>query len=338
MVQIIEGPPSRTGMIGEILGSALGSGLGNLYGTYAANKSLEKVLNDKSLESATPMQRMTALQRALGPHGKRGQSLLAQRLQMEMAANKAEEATQVKKQSQAERSALSKHLRGEDLTPQEWGSLSPKSLLELNKQKEPSRIPGDQFSAGYKALLAGDDDAFMRVIADPSTPLSVKKQLTGLREKESVRKSVGDRELRARQSLIRNSYKQAIEAERKKISKDIYPRQDPNEVAKINSRIKKLELLQNVDLKELTKSPDAYTKLHLWNNLDPEFLPEEEDEFEGEELLASGEQQETNDPEVAERITFLNESFPPSGFKGKRKKDKSGRIYFSDGITWSLEQ
>jgi hypothetical protein len=70
-------------VIGQILGESIGSGLGNFMGMYQANKSLQKVLNDPSLKNAPLEQKHSALQKALSPHGKRGESLLAQTLQME---------------------------------------------------------------------------------------------------------------------------------------------------------------------------------------------------------------------------------------------------------------
>jgi hypothetical protein len=83
MVQFVTGYPSRSSAIGEILGQSLGEGLGNFVGMYQANKSLQKVLNDPSLKNAPLEQKHTALQKALSPHGKRGERLLAQTLEME---------------------------------------------------------------------------------------------------------------------------------------------------------------------------------------------------------------------------------------------------------------
>ncbi|HUC95509.1 MAG TPA: hypothetical protein VMR76_00945 [Candidatus Saccharimonadia bacterium] len=139
---------------------------------------------------------------------------------------------------------------------------------------------GEQYSKGYNAILEGDNDSLKNILEDPKTPLTVKKQLTDLKSKHETRKSVESRELRNRQALVQRSYKQAIEAEKKKITKEVYPRQPKAEIDRIAKNIKKLEALQRNDLKRLVRSPDSYTTLSLWNAVDPNYLPEEENELE----------------------------------------------------------
>ena len=153
-----------------------------------------------------------------------------------------------------------------------------KNLLGSLQQPKASReetVAGKQFSTGYKAIQEGDSDTLRDVLESPDTPLSVKQKLTDLRDKFETRKGVQSRELRGRQSLVQKSYKQAINAERDKL-KDIYNLPSKEERARINKRIKTLEAHQHHDLKKLTKDPEAYTKLLLWNTVDDEFLPEEE--------------------------------------------------------------
>lgn len=109
MVQFVTGYPSRSSAIGQILGESLGEGLGNFVGIYQANKSLQKVLNDPSLKNAPLEQKHSALQKALSPHGKRGERILAQTLEMEDRQIKEKEKTEAlrikAKESQAKSSA-----------------------------------------------------------------------------------------------------------------------------------------------------------------------------------------------------------------------------------------
>ncbi len=82
MVQVINtGNPQ--GKIAEMLGLSLGQGLGNGINTYYANKALEDVINDKSLEDKPMSEKMGKLQSALSPYGEKGQEIFQQRMQIE---------------------------------------------------------------------------------------------------------------------------------------------------------------------------------------------------------------------------------------------------------------
>lgn len=155
-------------------------------------------------------------------------------------------------------------------------TLAHNILGSLNKQGQASgeNVAGRQFSTGYNAIIEGDNDTLKNVLEDPQTPLAVKQKLTAIRDKQDTRKSVQDRELRGRQSLVQKSYKQAISNEREKL-KTAYSN---NEISGINKNIKKLEALQNHDMRRLAKNPDSYTTLSLWNAVDSDFLPEDEEE------------------------------------------------------------
>jgi hypothetical protein len=152
MVQVITGYPSQSSAIGQILGESLGEGLGNMLGVHMANKSLQKVLDDPTLKDAPIESRLSALQKALSPHGKRGQNLLAQMMQLEQVSEQQKEKRQAQaqqqaaqQQTQAQQSAdsivMTKLLSGEKPTPQEWAAASPKTQLEaLKLQNKP--LPG----------------------------------------------------------------------------------------------------------------------------------------------------------------------------------------------------
>ena len=99
MVGVIAELNSRSGKLGDLLGSALGKGLSNFTNNYYANKDLEKVLNDKSLEGAPSAKKLSALERALAPHGEVGKNLFQNRLLIE------QQEQQEKKLKQQEREA-----------------------------------------------------------------------------------------------------------------------------------------------------------------------------------------------------------------------------------------
>lgn len=138
-------------------------------------------------------------------------------------------------------------------------------------------LAGQQFTKGYSALQEGDESTFRDVLSDPETPSIVRNKLVALQNQLEVRKDVKSREVRARQSLVQRSYKQAIDREQK-----MYETASLKERPSIKKNIKKLEALQRADLKRLAKNPDIYPSLSIWNAVDPDFLPEEMEEEEGE--------------------------------------------------------
>lgn len=152
------------------------------------------------------------------------------------------------------------------------------SLQKPGKARDED-IAGRQFSLGYNAIQEGDNDALKDVLEDPATSLSVKNKLTTLRDKAETRKGMQARELRQRQSMVQNAYKQAIANERAKIQKPGgYPRQKKEEIDKIAKNIKQLETSHKVDLHRLAKDPDSYSRLKIWDNDASRYLPEEIEE------------------------------------------------------------
>ena len=91
-----------------VLGEALGMGLGEFTGQYLANKSLDEVLNDPSLKDAPMSERAGKLESAMRGYGKRGESILQKRLQIEQQA----EQEKVQK-------VLAKYNKGAELTEEE---------------------------------------------------------------------------------------------------------------------------------------------------------------------------------------------------------------------------
>lgn len=105
MIRRGESPKNKlTGVLGE----ALGMGLGEFTGQYLANKSLDEVLNDPSLKDAPMSERAGKLESAMRGYGKRGESILQKRLQIE------QQAEQEKVQG-----VLAKYNKGAELTKEE---------------------------------------------------------------------------------------------------------------------------------------------------------------------------------------------------------------------------
>lgn len=141
MVQVIEtGNPQ--GKLSEMLGMSLGQGLGNGLNTFFANRSLESVLKDKSLESAPLSKKMEALRSALSPYGEKGQELLQQRMQIDQ-----------QEMQEAEKDVLGRVVSGEKVSPKDLSKLNPENqlkVLELQKKREAGRSVYDSLiKAGY---------------------------------------------------------------------------------------------------------------------------------------------------------------------------------------------
>lgn len=164
----------------------------------------------------------------------------------------------------AQNPTLAPHL-GAQLSRVQAHEESFKDRLLKNQQLQEA---GSKYAQGYDAIVNNDTEELNKILHDPETSFPVKKQLTDLRDKYETRKGVQARELRSRQTLVQKSYKQAIDAQRK-----LLERARPKEKPAIEKEIKRLDALQKHDLKKLTKNPDFYSSLALWNNVEPDFLP-----------------------------------------------------------------
>lgn len=362
MVQIIPANPrkSKGQMWGEALGNALNVGL-QAYGQHQKQKQFQQAL--QNIEGAYSNPELNEQQRLIQAYQQlsgAGHPELAQQLggQLSRLGGQQESFRNKIMGQQQEQNRLAQSFQNiqnlysdPNLSEEQkvfgvYQELSQNPTLAHNllgslqkpAKVESENLAADAYSRGYESLTEGDEEGFREIIRSPDTPLSVRNKLIDLQNKFNVRKDVRNREIRARQNMVQKSYKQAIDSEKEKL-KDIYtPRE---ERPKINKRIKKLEALQKADMKRLTKDPNVYTNLHLWNFVDPEFLPEDEEEMEGLDLLANDgmkEEESQESPEIQQRVEFLNSKFPPQQFKGKKKQDKSGRIYESDGRIWRLVQ
>ncbi len=141
MVQVIKtGNPQ--GKLAEQLGMSLGQGLGSGLNTYFANRSLDSVMKDKSLESASPSRRLEAVRAALSPYGEKGQEIFQQRMMLEQ---------QEKDQEQQE--VLGKVVSGEKVSAKQMSKLTPQNQLkvfEIEKKRQVGKSVYDSLvKAGY---------------------------------------------------------------------------------------------------------------------------------------------------------------------------------------------
>lgn len=152
---------------------------------------------------------------------------------------------------------------------------------ELKKREQANEeVAGEQFARGYDAILTGDSDTLQDVLRDPKTPFKVKSRLTELKDRQQVRKSVADREIRARQTMVQKAYQQQIS----NLNNQLKGYVSVDEKKKIREQISKLEALQKSDLNKLTKDPTLYPKLKIWQTDAAEFLEEEEVEEANEDI------------------------------------------------------
>ena len=148
MVQHLGSLRNHKGELADSLGMSLGKGLGNALNTHFANRSLQSVLQDKSLENAPPSVRIQRLNEALSPYGEKGQEVLQQAIQTQQL--QAQEA-QVKKNEALQKrkgAAIGKVSRGENLTDDDWSLFTPQEIESLNK--------------AYKAKNGGEEFAKIR--------------------------------------------------------------------------------------------------------------------------------------------------------------------------------
>lgn len=327
MVQFHRMGPSRKELMKESLGRSIGQGLSTFINNYFAGKALDDVINNKEFENAPMSERSSRLERALRPYGQYGANMLQNRIGIEQQLAQ-----------EREQRALAKFAQGGKLSEAERLSLSiptQQKLMQFEQQREQNvrkltldKLASDSFSKGYKAILDGNLDDLKTVIEDPQVPLQIKTQLAQIQNQFSNRKDVKAREQRSRQSFVQNAYSKAIGAERGKIGKMGGLRKE--EVAEINQRIKELEGARQKDMQRILKNPESYPDLSIWGNTASEFLPHDEEDVQEEEAQES--------PEIQQRVEFLNSKFPPKEFQGKKKQDKSGRVYQSDGKVWQLVQ
>ena len=149
MVQIFPEKKNHQGQLAEHLGMSLGQGIGNGLNTFFANRSLESVMKDKSLEGAPQSKKLEALRSALSPYGEKGQEIFQQRLQIDQQErNEAEMA-----KNEAQQEVLSRVVTGEKVPAKDLKKLTPENqlkVLDLQKRRESGKSVLDSLiKAGY---------------------------------------------------------------------------------------------------------------------------------------------------------------------------------------------
>lgn len=297
MVQIIPAAePKRTFLqslglgIGQGLERGLGS-LGDLYIERQKEKRLSEALGDiqgvYGNENLSEQQKLLEAYKRLGGFPNVAQQLGNQLSRLGLQQNK--DLLNQNKQQQLNDAVADiqnvyndPNLSDEEKTFYAFQKLNQNPTLAkhlTDAMQKPNKIKNEavanrQFSLGYDAITNNDRDALRDVLDDPNTPLSVKTKLSDLWEKRSIRKDVSARELRARQNLVARSYQQAINTEQSRLKGYL----SPSERKEVKEKISRLQKSMKQDLRQLTKNPEDYMNLSIWN--DPEFLPEKENEYE----------------------------------------------------------
>lgn len=141
MVQVIK-TENPQGKLSEMLGMSLGQGIGNGLNTYFANRSLDSVMKDKSLDKAPQSKKLEALRSALSPYGEKGQEIFQQRMQIEQ-----------QEINEAQQDVLGRVVSGEKVSPKQLSKLSPENqlkVMELQKKREAGKSVLDSLiKAGY---------------------------------------------------------------------------------------------------------------------------------------------------------------------------------------------
>jgi hypothetical protein len=148
MVQVIK-TENPQGKLSEMLGMSLGQGIGNGLNTFFANRSLESVLQDKSLDGASQSKKMEALRSALSPYGEKGQEIFQQRMMIDQQERNETEMAK----NEAQQEVLSRVVSGEKVAPKDLKKLTPENqlkVMDLQKRREAGKSVLDSLiKAGY---------------------------------------------------------------------------------------------------------------------------------------------------------------------------------------------
>lgn len=144
MPQFIRGSPDLRYSGASELADSLGMGIGNALNTYFANRSLESVLQDKSLQNAPLSVKMGKLHSALSRHGEPGQKLLQAQLAIAQQANQERETQKAEILQKKKGQALGKYLDGKELTDEERTLFTPSEWVAMHRAKNPKMPAGQQ--------------------------------------------------------------------------------------------------------------------------------------------------------------------------------------------------
>lgn len=141
MVQVIETEDPRN-KISDMLGMSLGQGIGKGLNTFFANRSLESVMKDKSLDNASPSKKMEKIRSALAPYGEMGEKLFQQRMQIEQ-----------QEMNETQQDVLGRVVEGQKVSAKDLAKLTPENqlkVMQLQKTREIGRSVYDSLiKSGY---------------------------------------------------------------------------------------------------------------------------------------------------------------------------------------------
>lgn len=138
MVQVINLGPSKGALQAQLLGNgvqALSEGLGAFTNNYFADKAFTDLENDPELKKAPLSERMAAGQQLARKHGKLGDKILQQRMQIDQ--QRQQEETQKK-----ESNLVRRLLKGEQIPDEEFEGTRPELQIMAHKAKNPKPIGG----------------------------------------------------------------------------------------------------------------------------------------------------------------------------------------------------
>jgi hypothetical protein len=146
MVQVIK-TENPQGKLSEMLGMSLGQGIGNGLNTFFANRSLESVMKDKSLENAPQSKKLQAIQSALSPYGEKGQEIFQQRMQIEQ-----------QEMNEAEQEVLGRVAAGEKVGAKDWAKVKPQNQIKAQQAQQKKHFGKNVYdnllAAGYPEATA----------------------------------------------------------------------------------------------------------------------------------------------------------------------------------------
>ena len=142
MVQFFKGSPDPRDAATGALASALGQGLGKGINSYNLNRSLQSLMQDKTLKDKPLSERMEAIQNVVQPYGQEGREYFQNYLMREQQANQ-----------ENEREVLAKVASGENVTSKELKKVSPENqlkVLDIQKRKQAGKsVYESLIKAGY---------------------------------------------------------------------------------------------------------------------------------------------------------------------------------------------
>lgn len=311
MVQVINIHPTRKQILQESLGQTLGQGLSSFLNSYSANKDLERVLEDESLQNAPPSKRLGAIESALRPHGEIGQNLLKNRIGVE---------EQLYKEKVQE--VLSKYNAGK-VTPSELAGLPTE--LQFNIKKHEDNIAAQKskndlktklterndklISQGIGYIVDNDEEGFNKFVSDPDVPGEVKSKVLNIMNAKDVQNRFDKGSIEKQASQVQKLY-----SSKKKDLQSVINTVGGEKQKKAIDELQKLDQSMIKDLNSLYDNPENFRKLDIFKE-------------------ANAPENTVSTPKEVSIPDKLKASFP-NAKTGEQKKHKNGKIYIFNGTDW----